>query len=140
MTKLGFYKTLEERGLTNLGDAVVSEEKRDLLLQTLSELFATDTREHWVDFFRKEDIVSAPINTLLEASNDPDVIANGYVTWVDYPKYGKKIKVHGSPWIFSETPAKIGIAPELGEHTVPILKSLGYSDAQIQGLKDKKVI
>ncbi len=80
------------------------------------------------------------INTLLEASNDPDVIANEYVTWVDYPKYDKKIKVHGSPWIFSETPPKIGIAPELGAHTAPILKSLGYSDAQIKELKDREVI
>ncbi len=140
MTKLGFYKTLEERGVANLGDAVVSEEKRKQLLDTLNELFATDTRERWVEFFRAEDIVSAPINTLLEASNDPDVIANGYVTWVDYPKYNKKIKVHGSPWIFSETPPKIGIAPELGADTVPILKSLGYTDARIQELKDKKVI
>jgi len=26
---------------------------------------------------RGADIVSAPINTLLEASNDPDVLANG---------------------------------------------------------------
>lgn len=140
MTKLGFWKTLEERGMSDLGEAVVNEEYREKLLKTLGELFATNTREHWVDFFRKEDIVAAPINTLLEASNDPDVIANEYVTWVDYPKYGKKLKVHGSPWTMSETPPKIGIAPELGAHNVPILKSLGYTDAQIQELKDKKVI
>jgi crotonobetainyl-CoA:carnitine CoA-transferase CaiB-like acyl-CoA transferase len=140
MTALGFYETLEEKGVANLGDAVVSEEKRQLLLQTLNELFATDTRDKWVEILRKVDIVSAPINTLLEASNDPDVIANEYVTRVDYPKYDKKIKVHGSPWTFSETPAKIGIAPELGEHTVPILKRHGYSDAQIKELKDREVI
>ena len=41
-------------------------------------------------------------------------VANGYVTEVDYPKHGKTLKVHGTPWQFSETPAKIGIAPELG--------------------------
>jgi len=140
MTKLGFWKMLEERGQTNLGDAVVSDEKRSKLLKTLDECFATDTRERWVEFFRGEDIISAPINTLLEASNDPDVIANEYVTWVDYPKYGKKIKVHGSPWIFSETPPKIGIAPELGADTEPILKELGYSNAQIKEFRDKKVI
>lgn len=140
MTALGFYDTLEEKGVANLGDAVVSEEKRQLLLQTLNELFATDTRDKLVEILRKADIFSAPINTLLEASNDPDVIANECVTWVDYPKYGKKVKVHGSPWIFSETPAKIGIAPELGEHTVPILKKHGYSDVQIQELKDREVI
>ncbi len=140
MTKLGFWKTLEERGVSDLGKAVMNKEYREKFLKTMSELFATDTREHWVDFFRKEDIVAAPINTLLEASNDLDVIANGYVTEVEYPKYGKKLKVHGSPWIFSETPPKIGIAPELGADTVPILKHLGYSDARIKELQDKKVI
>ena len=140
MTALGIYDTLEEKGVANLGDAVVSEEKRQLLLRTLNEFFATDTRDKLVEILRKADIFSAPINTLLEASNDPDVIANECVTWVDYPKYGKRVKVHGSPWIFSETPAKIGIAPELGEHTVPILKRHGYSDAQIKELKDNEVI
>ena len=140
MTALGFYKTLEEKGYGDLGVAVTSEEQRTGMLRTLDELFATDTRDKWVEILRKTDIVSAPINTLLEASNDPDVLANNYVTEVEYPKYGKRLKVHGSPWQFSETPAKISIAPELGEHNVPILKSLGYNEAQIEELKGKKVI
>ena len=140
MTALGFYTKLEERGLADLGVAVTSEEKREMMLKTLDELFATDSRDKWVETLRKTDIVSAPINTLLEASNDPDVLANEYITEVEYPKYGKRLKVHGSPWRFSETPVKIGIAPELGEHNVPILTSLGYSDGQIQELKDRKII
>ena len=110
------------------------------MLSTLGELFSTDTRDKWVEILRCADIVSAPINTLLEASNDPDVLTNNYITEVEYPKYGKKLKVHGSPWQFSETPVKIGIAPELGEHNVPILKSLGYNEAQIQELRAKKII
>jgi len=140
MTALGFYTKLEERGLADLGVAVTSEDKRELMLKTLDELFATDSRDKWVETLRKTNIVSAPINTLLEASNDPDVLANEYITEIDYPKYRKKLKVHGSPWQFSETPAKIGIAPELGEHNVPILTSLGYSGARIQELKDRKII
>jgi crotonobetainyl-CoA:carnitine CoA-transferase CaiB-like acyl-CoA transferase len=110
------------------------------MLKTLDALFATDSRDKWVEILRQADIVSAPINTLLEASTDPDVLANNYITEVDYPEYGKKLKVHGSPWQFSETPAHIGIAPELGEHNVPILTRLGYTEAQIQALKDKNVI
>ena len=39
----------------------------------LDELFATGPRDDWVARLRGADIVSAPINTLLEASNDPDV-------------------------------------------------------------------
>jgi len=140
MTALGFFQTLEGKGLADLGVAVTSEEMRTLMLATLDELFATDSRERWVETLRARDIVSAPINTLLEASNDPDVLANGYITEVDYPKHGKRVKVHGSPWPFSETPAKIGVAPELGEHTNTILRELGYSDSRIKTLREKSVI
>jgi crotonobetainyl-CoA:carnitine CoA-transferase CaiB-like acyl-CoA transferase len=89
---------------------------------------------------RQADIVSAPINTLLEASNDPDVLANGYVTEVEYPKHGKTLKVHGSPWQFSETPAKVGIAPELGQHNDEVLKEIGYRAEDIAGFRERKVI
>jgi crotonobetainyl-CoA:carnitine CoA-transferase CaiB-like acyl-CoA transferase len=89
---------------------------------------------------RGADIVSAPINTLLEASCDPDVLANGYISEIEYPEYNKTVKVHGSPWHFSETPARIGVAPKLGEHNLEILKSLGYDEAEIAGLSERKVI
>ena len=140
MNALGFYPTLEQKGVADLGLAVTSEDKRKLMLKTLDELFATDGRDKWVEILRAVDVVSAPTNTLLEACNDPDVLANGYVTEVEYPKYGKKLKVHGSPWLFSETPVEIGIAPELGEHNVPILSGIGYSDAQIEDFRDRKII
>jgi crotonobetainyl-CoA:carnitine CoA-transferase CaiB-like acyl-CoA transferase len=106
----------------------------------LDELFATGPRDDWVERLRGADIVAAPINTLLEASNDPDVVANGYVTEMEYPKYGKRLRVHGSPWHFSETPAYIGIAPELGAHSDEILAGLGYTPAQIEGLRERGII
>jgi crotonobetainyl-CoA:carnitine CoA-transferase CaiB-like acyl-CoA transferase len=140
MTALGFSAEMQDKGFHDLGVAVTSAAQREAMLKTLDALFATASRDKWVEILRQADIVSAPINTLLEAAHDPDVLANGYVTEVDYPKYGKKVKVHGSPWHFSETPAKIGIAPELGEHNVPILTRLGYTEAQIQDLKEHNVI
>jgi crotonobetainyl-CoA:carnitine CoA-transferase CaiB-like acyl-CoA transferase len=140
MTALGFYETLERAGFGDLGVIISSDEKRATLLRMLDELFATGPRDDWVARLRGADIVSAPINTLLEASNDPDVVANGYVTEIDYPKYGKTLKVHGSPWHFSETPAHIGIAPQLGGHNEEALADLGYSPAQIEDLKERKII
>jgi len=140
MSELGFYDTLVRAGFGDLGAAMASDERRETLLKTLDDLFATGPRDKWVALLRGADIVSAPINTLLEASNDPDVLANGYVTEVEYAKLGKKLKVHGSPWNFSETPARIGIAPELGEHNEAVLTELGYSAAEIRGFRDRKVI
>src|SRR5262249_34562415 len=140
MTALGFYRALEEAGFGDLGVIIESDEKRASLLRMLDELFATGPRDDWVAKLRAADIVAAPINTLLEASNDPDVLANGYVAEIDYPEYGKRLKVHGSPWNFSETPAKIGVAPKLGAHNDEILSRLGYAPAQIEDLREKKII
>ena len=140
MEALGFYAVLEERGAEDLGLAIVSEEKKDLILSTLAELFATGSRDRWVELLRAADIVSAPINTLLEASNDADVLANGYVAEKHYPEIGETLKVHGTPWRFSETPAEIGVAPKLGEHNEEILGRLGYGEAALEGLRERKVI
>jgi crotonobetainyl-CoA:carnitine CoA-transferase CaiB-like acyl-CoA transferase len=134
MAALGFHPKLKAAGFENLGVIIDNDAKRNELLALLDDLFATGTREDWVARLRGADIVSAPINTLLEASNDPDVLANGY------PKYGKRLKVHGTPWQFSETPAKPGIAPELGEHNDAVLGELGYSPAEVADLRARKII
>ncbi len=140
MTALGFYEPLAAAGFGDLGVIINSDDRRTSLLRRLDELFATGLRDDWVARLRGADIVAAPINTLLEASNDPDVVANGYVSEVEYPKHGKTLKVHGSPWQFSETPARIGIAPELGAHNDEILAGLGYSPTQIEDLRERKII
>jgi crotonobetainyl-CoA:carnitine CoA-transferase CaiB-like acyl-CoA transferase len=140
MGAVGLYETLEREGFGDLGVVVSSEDQRARLLRRLDELFAGGPREDWVERLRAADIVAAPINTLLEASNDPDVVANGYVSEVDYPQYGKRLKVHGSPWHFSETPAHIGIAPALGADTDAVLGDLGYTPAEIADLRNRKVI
>src|SRR5437762_7759249 len=80
MTALGFYEALEKAGFGDLGVIIASDEQRATLLRMLDELFATGPRDDWVARLRAADIVAAPINTRLEASNDPDAVAHGYVT------------------------------------------------------------
>lgn len=140
MTALGFYEQMQRAGFGHLGVAMESDAKREELLAMLGRLFATGSRDEFVAKLRAGDIVSAPINTMLEASVDPDVVANGYVTEVDYPEHGRRLKTHGTPWQFSETPAKFGYAPKLGEHNDEILGRLGYSTADVADLKSRKVI
>ena len=139
MAAAGFSKRLSEAGFDKLGEVAESEEKTQLFLETMDKFFATDTREHLVKALRDCGIICAPINTVLEASRDPDVIANKYIIEVDHPKAGK-IKEVGFPWEFSKFTPKAGIAPELGEHNQEILHGLGYSDADIAQLKKEEVI
>jgi len=135
----GLAAELDKIGCARLGDIASSPENKKTFLDTMDRLFATNTREHWLKLLREADVVSAPINTVAEAAVDPDVIANKYVSEVEHPRVGK-IKEGGYPWKFHKTPAKAGIAPELGEHNNKVLKSLGYSDADIKQFKEEGII
>jgi len=135
----GLAEELDKVGCAKLGDVAASPEVRKTFLATMDRLFATNTREHWLKLLREADVVSAPINEIGEAGVDPDVIANNYVIEVDHPRVGK-IKEVGYPWKFHKTPAKAGIAPELGQHNSEILKKLGYSNAEIKQFKEEGVI
>ncbi len=140
MKALNFFDVLTENGLIDLGLAFESEKKKTEILDKLAELFSTDTRDNWISVLRKADMISTHVNTMLEASNDPNIKENNYVTEVWYPELNKNMKVHGTPWKFSKTPANIKRAPKLGEHNTEILSGLGYTKDEIKGFKDDKII
>ena len=140
MKALNFFDILTENGLIDLGLAFESEIKKTEILNKLAELSSTDTRDNWISALRKADMISTHVNTMLEASNDPNIKENNYVTEVWYPELNKNMKVHGTPWKFSKTPANIKRAPKLGEHNTEILSGLGYTKNEIESFKDDKVI
>jgi len=140
MKALNFFDILTENGLIDLGLAFESEIKKTEILDKLAELFSTDTRDNWISVLRKADMISTHVNTMLEASNDPNIKENNYVTEVWYPELNKNMKVHGTPWKFSKTPANIKRAPKLGEHNIEILSGLGYTEDEIESFKDDKII
>jgi crotonobetainyl-CoA:carnitine CoA-transferase CaiB-like acyl-CoA transferase len=137
---LGFYKKLEKKGLEDLGLAYESEKKKNEILSELSKLFATNERSFWIETLRKSKKIASKVNTMIEASNDPDIIANNYVSEIFHPDLNEKIKIHGSPWKFSETPSKFGLAPKLGEHNKEILTEIGFNNEQIEKLQKNQII
>ena len=110
------------------------------LIAIMDKKFATGTREEWFEIFKKEGIIYAPIQSPGEVVNDPQALANDYVTWFDHPVLGRT-KMVGFPWYFSQTPASVRReAPEFGQHTEEILLELGYTWDDTTELKDEKVI
>ena len=140
MKELNFFDVLEKDNLIDLGLAFESDEKKTEILNKLAKLFSTNKRDHWISILRNADMISTHVNTMLEASNDPNLKENNYVTEVWYPELNKNMKVHGTPWKFSKTPANIKRAPKLGEHNSELLNKLGYSDDEIQNLTEDKII
>ena len=64
MHALGFSAEMQDKGWHDLGVAVTSAAQREAMLKTLDALFATASRDKWVEILRQADIVSAPINTV----------------------------------------------------------------------------
>ena len=59
-----------------MGLAFVSEEKKNEILNELSKMFAGNKRSFWIKTMRDSRLVAAPVNSMIEASNDPDIKSN----------------------------------------------------------------
>ena len=134
LESLGFLPEMESKGISDLGLAFESDKYKNLILDTLAQLFAQNTRDHWLNILRENDMVATQVNTMLEASEDPNIVQNRYVDEIIHPDTKEKLKIHGTPWKFSETPSQFGFAPKLGEHNEEILLDLGYEYNEIDRL------
>jgi crotonobetainyl-CoA:carnitine CoA-transferase CaiB-like acyl-CoA transferase len=102
----------------------------------LDATFATRPRDAWLVALAEAEVPSGPLNDLAQAFSDPQVVARKVVATVDHPTAGP-IRMPGVPFTLSRTPATIRGAPPLaGQHTAEILAWLGYSAAEMAGLRD----
>jgi len=79
------------------------------------------------------DIPCGPVNSFKELAYDPSLRKVGTIVEVDHPVRGKYLTI-GSPIKFSESEVSVTRAPLLGEHSAEVLKSLGYSQAEIDNM------
>ena len=113
------------------------------LRELIEQRFATMPRDKWIQHF--DDLgckfAYGPVNTMTDAVNDAQAMANDYVTEFDHPTLGRT-RTLGFPLSFSATPASIRRpACEHGQHTEEILIDvLGYSWDDIRPLQDARVI
>jgi crotonobetainyl-CoA:carnitine CoA-transferase CaiB-like acyl-CoA transferase len=92
------------------------------------------TTAEWVEAFERADIPVQRMNSLDDIVADPHLAAIGYLKTVEHPSEGR-IKVLAVPSEWSESvPEYRRHTPRLGEHTREVLREVGLSDAQIDGL------
>jgi formyl-CoA transferase len=110
------------------------------LRQELSATFARFPRSHWAARLEKHDVPFAPIYTLDEVPDDPQVSFMGLFKDLVHPIEGTTRMVR-RPVTYSESRELPASAPPaLGEHTDAILTELGYTTAEIERMRADKVI
>lgn len=86
-------------------------------------------------------IPAGPVYTPQQALDDKHVREANFLHPMDFPGAAKPVPVLQEPVKLSRTPLTIRRgAPKLGEHTDQILLELGYDRAQIQKLRDDRVV
>ena len=105
----------------------------------LDNTFAKKRRDEWIKAFEGKDIFWEKIQKIEDLPNDPQVIANEYLTDYTHPLTGETYKYQNLPMQFRGTPAmRRGRAPLLGEHTEEILVDiLGYKKEDMPKLLDE---
>ena len=88
---------------------------------------------------KKIDAPWAPVQSVSEILDDPQVVANGYIGDVEVD--GKVVyRLPAVPVQFDGKPPELRRAPEHGEHTEALLVELGYSWEEIGNLKEAGVL
>jgi crotonobetainyl-CoA:carnitine CoA-transferase CaiB-like acyl-CoA transferase len=116
-------------------------ENRDELTPTLEATFATRRKAYWLEILGKAEIPSGPVNELDEVFVDAQVRHRGMVVSVPHP-FSAALTLISNPIRFSDTPLdRYEPPPTLGQHTEAVLRSLlGFTDAEIEALKEAKAI
>jgi crotonobetainyl-CoA:carnitine CoA-transferase CaiB-like acyl-CoA transferase len=107
-------------------------------IEVLDEEFAKRTFDEWKQLLTGIDVPWAPIQSVPELIEDPQVVSNGYLGEVAGD--GRTYRLPTGPVQLAEQPPELRRAPELGEHTETVLLELGYDWEDISGLRDAGVL
>lgn len=114
--------------------------KRDAMLADFRAIFRTKPRDEWVRLLAAVDTCVAPVYTLDEMVNDPQLLHRQMIIDVDTPD-GRKVKQVGHFVKLSETPGSVRrLQPIPGEHTDEVLTGIGYKKDYIEQLRAEGAI
>jgi len=100
------------------------------LVAIIDDIVSQKDMAEWKEIFRQNDVIWGPVSSTQQVSMDPQMAANGVFAEIEP---GMKT-VMNPLTVEGVEKTKPRMAPEVGEHTVEVLQSIGYSEDAIAEL------
>jgi crotonobetainyl-CoA:carnitine CoA-transferase CaiB-like acyl-CoA transferase len=110
------------------------------LTAVLDEVFATKDWAEWYPILEKTGVAFGVVSTLDDIPHDVQMRASGALVPIDDPRAGASLTVSSPIQIAGQEKVPATFAPEIGEHTVEVLRAAGVADAEIERLLAAGVI
>jgi crotonobetainyl-CoA:carnitine CoA-transferase CaiB-like acyl-CoA transferase len=111
------------------------------LAREIGEVLAPRPADQWEQLLTAAEVACAradhDVGSFLE--EHPQAAANRMVVEVDSPRFGKYLR-HGAILSFSDVQGRLEHGSFAGEHTVRLMRELGYTGEQIAELYSRRVI
>lgn len=104
------------------------------LYRELAARLRTRTTAEWMKLFIEADVPAMPLHSLDSLAADPHLAATGFFTTVEHPSEGRlRDMAYPSTWSATQ-PGPTRHAPRLGEHSLEVLREIGYTEDRVQAL------
>jgi crotonobetainyl-CoA:carnitine CoA-transferase CaiB-like acyl-CoA transferase len=115
-------------------------ENRAALNAELNDALQKGSSHDWVEKLNRAGVPCGPIYNVDQVFADPQVQHLQAAAEVEHPQLGS-LRVVNQPVTLSRTAASMAAAtPEVGQHTDEVLRELGYSQSDIQGMRERRVV
>ena len=114
----------------------------EALVRELSAIFADGAASEWEELLVNADVGCVQADEALEGdfyADHPHAKANALSVEVEHPFIGKYLR-YGGLVEFSLTPGLYRTSIQVGQHTRPILREVGYSDDEIDRLGSSGIV
>jgi crotonobetainyl-CoA:carnitine CoA-transferase CaiB-like acyl-CoA transferase len=135
-----FLRLIHREDLEALNNHPTASNSEEQLARALTGIFATRTRDEWLDVAENYDLPFMPVNTPHDLVSNPHFLARKSTYTVRHPVVGD-LRLSSTPIKTLNQEFAPALAPDLGQDTDSVLvKLLGLNAADIEDLRIRNVV